>query len=356
MSTLWIGNFCFEDELESPKTLPRTLQRLEEELTPCLIAASQPGDFILTRTPWTPESWPELEAMGLADRTFVTIEELRDLRPSIERTQPWGWTQPAQELCKKYQLPAHSPSAQSVRVVNSRRTSRQLSIDLGCPLPGEIILESIADLTSALTSKLYENGFVIKTELGQSGRGQIRSETPGLTDSQVAWAKKRLQAGQRLFLEPRLTPILELGIQWDIPETGDPVIFAVTQLKSSPQGRYAQTIVHPNDLPEEPTTAVLSFQSQAVQRLQAEGYFGSVGIDAMIYQSPDNEIQIRPLQDINGRWTMGRLACFWAQHCFPNRKNVRWTHARETPTPSAIRTSPTRINEQPVDHATWCHE
>ncbi|MEW4490048.1 hypothetical protein AB1L42_18335 [Thalassoglobus sp. JC818] len=356
MSTLWIGNFCFEDELDAAKTLPLKLQRLEAELTPCLIAASQPGDFILTKTPWTPENWPELEAMGLANRKFVTPDELRDLAPSIERTQPWGWTESAREFCQKFQLLMHSPSQKAVRDVNSRKTSRQLSIELGCPLPGEILIDSMDDLISALASIVYENGFVIKTEFGQSGRGQIRSETTDLAASQLAWVKKRLKTGSSLFLEPRLTPILELGIQWDIPESGEPVMFAVTQLKSSAQGRYTQTIVHPSDLPEEPTTAILSFQRQAVQRLQADGYFGPVGIDAMIYQGADQRPQVRPLQDINGRWTMGRLACFWAQQCFPDRRDVGWTHSRETPVPGAIRTSPHQVNGQTVDHATWCHE
>jgi len=43
-------------------------------------------------------------------------------------------------------------------------------------------------------------------------------------------------------------------------------------------------------------------------RLQSLGYFGPLGIDAMRYRDNTGEIRLRPLQDLNARYTMGRLA------------------------------------------------
>ncbi|OYW15327.1 MAG: hypothetical protein B7Z55_15100, partial [Planctomycetales bacterium 12-60-4] len=49
----------------------------------------------------------------------------------------------------------------------------------------------------------------------------------------------------------------------------------------------------------------------AGNELQAAGYFGPVGIDAMWYRDANGKLACRPLQDINARWTMGRLALGW---------------------------------------------
>src|SRR5262249_53438740 len=42
--------------------------------------------------------------------------------------------------------------------------------------------------------------------------------------------------------------------------------------------------------------------------LQEKGYFGPLGIDAMQYRDGSGQIRVRPLQDLNARHTMGRLA------------------------------------------------
>ena len=44
------------------------------------------------------------------------------------------------------------------------------------------------------------------------------------------------------------------------------------------------------------------------QRVQQLGYFGPLGIDAMQYRDEAGAIRLRPLQDVNARYTMGRLA------------------------------------------------
>jgi len=43
----------------------------------------------------------------------------------------------------------------------------------------------------------------------------------------------------------------------------------------------------------------------AASHLQSIEYFGPLGIDAMIYRDADGDSKVRPLQDINARWTMG---------------------------------------------------
>ena len=56
-----------------------------------------------------------------------------------------------------------------------------------------------------------------------------------------------------------------------------------------------------------------------VSGAQERGYFGPLGIDAMRYRDGD-EVRLRPVMDINARWTMGRVAYEWGQRLAPSEQ------------------------------------
>jgi hypothetical protein len=59
--------------------------------------------------------------------------------------------------------------------------------------------------------------------------------------------------------------------------------------------------------------------------LQRLGYFGPLGIDAMQNRDDAGEIRLRPLQDLNARYTMGRLALGFAR-LLPSNWCGSWLH------------------------------
>ena len=92
--------------------------------------------------------------------------------------------------------------------------------------------------------------------------------------------------------------------------------------------------------------------------LQKLGYFGPLGIDAMIYLASGGRVCVRPLQDVNARWTMGRLAAEWDRE--PNTGRFAFfrltsdSTALERQGPScALPVSPTRLGEAPLHHRFW---
>ena len=97
----------------------------------------------------------------------------------------------------------------------------------------------------------------------------------------------------------------------------------------------------------------------AVRDLTQRGYFGPVGIDAMRYFDADLKIsRTRPLQDINARWTMGRLAAGWFERLGVDRPMTWWHGPRPvldaaTVSFEPIATSPEDIDGTPVSHRTW---
>jgi hypothetical protein len=96
---------------------------------------------------------------------------------------------------------------------------------------------------------------------------------------------------------------------------------------------------------------------RAARRLHGLGYFGPLGIDAMRYRAADGSIRLRSLQDINARWTMGRLSLGW-QRCLQPGDTGCWRHG---PTESGdgitgrrtVRTSPEVVGGSAVDHQSW---
>jgi hypothetical protein len=88
------------------------------------------------------------------------------------------------------------------------------------------------------------------------------------------------------------------------------------------------------------------------ERMQADGYFGPVGIDAMRFHDEANGVRMRPIQEINARWTMGRLAYAWRRY-LPSDAKARWLlqqpdhDAAALFTPS-IATSPITLQGRPT--------
>jgi hypothetical protein len=186
-----------------------------------------------------------------------------------------------------------------------------------------------------------------------------------LTEADRNWIGKRLSQQGIVFIEPWVNRLEEVGIQCQIPVTGkgSPIIVGTTKLVSDDAGQYRGSWF------TDPPEVALDFGGlcefsvlKATERLQQLGYFGPVGIDALRYRLPDGTIGLRPLQDINARWTMGRLALGWRRR-FPQAKFGFWWHGPADQTPAwpdgnfpstrIIRSSPECIGGIPARHASY---
>jgi hypothetical protein len=193
-----------------------------------------------------------------------------------------------------------------------------------------------------------------------------------LLSHQAAWAAKRFNAGQRLFLEPWVHSLGEAGLQFDVPKrgAGDPCLIGVAPLLTDATGAYRGSRF-------DPLASVALDWSQAedaglvaAKRAQSLGYFGPFGIDAMWYRNRDGSPGLRPLQDINARWTMGRLSLGFRSlltagdvgawvHLRSSAKTLddarAWWQQLKTGLPSEVqlrRTSPLTLGGKAVRHAT----
>jgi hypothetical protein len=329
MPRLFIGNFDFEHRLAAPgRQLPAKLQRLNAELATSWLAIADDGDYV-----WTPELiegsfFEEAVANGLPK--VIPVVSL-DAVPSRVECVPWGWTDDIRQLCDRHGWICNDPHDHAVRAANSRRLSSELEREwrVGLPFSGEATSFEQIERYIALQDKGAR--WVIKAEFGMSGRERLLgSGIPVGADR--SWIEKRLAGNGVVFFEPWITKISEVGIQIDIPREGEPQLLEVVPMIADDRGQYSGSRLP--SLVTEQTHIVLrpsdwglaiDVALQAARRIQSLGYFGPLGIDAMQYRDENEQLHIRPLQDINARWTMGRLSLGFRKLLKP-RESAEWWH------------------------------
>lgn len=340
MPRLFLGNFYFEHELAAPPAWKPTasMSRIAAERASLWIAIADEGDFIVTPEPIEAEFWKKLASHGLPRVTTVSHPDQCDAKDCT--LVPWGWSPQVRALSATTPQPGDS----SVRQGNSRAWSFALEQELGVALPGAARLTRVEDLgglvarsASVWDEVVDEHRWVIKANFGMAARERLLGRGSQLSESSNRWLQRRLAADGAVFFEPWRPRRDEVGIQWEIPQPGggSPQWMGVTPLFTGPGGEYrGSEFSWLESIPPHWEHAVAVTEQVAV-RLQQLGYFGPLGIDAAIYEAANGHTIERPLQDINARFTMGRLALGLRRRLRPNEQGL-WWHGRADETPPTL--------------------
>lgn len=327
MPRFFVPNFDFEHQLAAPAAQPPArLNRLNAELATAWLAIADDGDVL-----WTPEPIHSefFRAAAEAGLPRVTGTMRPAWLPGQIECVPWGWTDRLRVLCQERGWTADAPIAAAVGTANSREFSTRLEHERDIALPGAGPAASISDVEHRLNLLSAPNErprWVIKAQFGMAGRERLLGSGP-LTPPAEGWIRKRLADDGVVFVEPWVERIFEVGLQFDVPRSGLPVLLGCVPLLSNSGGQYrgswfappaalAQAHVVPS--------AVIEACEDAARQAQELGYFGPLGIDAMCYRGADGEPAWRPLQDINARWTMGRLSLGLRRLLQPDESGLWW--------------------------------
>lgn len=348
MAYVFHGNFDFEHELSSSSyNRPRRLERLNAELATHLLALARDEDHLIF--PCEP---PEGFLSEAADAGFPQVQADGPVKskPQELKMNPWGWSDAVVKLAKSYGGTNNAPPVSAVRAANCRRFSYELEQTERFSFPGCAIVDSLDALEIAVfeaaaiwNRRPDEFDWLLKAEYSMSGRERITGRGVYLTDSSGNWIRRRLQTGERLYFEPGIVSLFELSTQWNlgqpashVGESPAPELIGITQLLTDGSGQYLGSAFVDVASPANFFSGLgeLSQSSDLLNRAVADaraaaldvqrlGYFGPLGIDAMIYQGPDGTPSLRSVQDVNARLTMGRLALEWFQR-FPGSGQPAW--------------------------------
>lgn len=370
MKKLFLGNFHFEHHLATPGEWqpPESIRRLNAEFACVWVAIAAEGDFL-----WLPEvvdpGWfEEIAAAGLPRVQPVSDE--REIKEPVE-VVPWGWTDPVRRWAKTHGWQVTAPAQQAVERANSRRWSLELEKETGTALPGSVLIDSVEALKKSLPRLPAGcDRWVLKAKFGMSARERWTGRGRTLSAEGANWAQKRIGRDGCVVLEPCVERLAEAGIQFTVPRTGGVKLVGVTPLLTDASGVYRGSRFSDEPGLSTEWAAAVEAGLQAAERVQRLGYFGPLGIDAVRYRGFDGMVRIRPLQDINTRYTMGRVSLGFRKLFQPGEcgtwLHLRWPHdsveayrgflsAAQQRLPAGIRliaTSPWVVGGRPTQHGT----
>ena len=233
------------------------------------------------------------------------------------------------------------------------------------------VLEQIA-----ATRSRGHHDIVLKQVLGVAGHNAIRLLKPELLDSQRRWIDNALDNGHRLLVEPWLQRQLDFSVQLHM--TADRLqLVGYAGLSNDWKGQYRGNWAWPGferrislDLRRLfGTPADISRHSYAEifwlleEELRKARYLGPLGIDAFVYKSSEQKSRLKPIVEINPRYTMGRLTLELMKNVAPgkcgalrllSRKDVKNEGYDDFSTwaPAALKKYPLRLAGEPVPKIT----
>jgi uncharacterized ferritin-like protein (DUF455 family) len=179
-------------------------------------------------------------------------------------------------------------------------------------------LEAVAAIRSRGHHKV-----VLKESVGVAGSNSIRLFEPEILDKQLRWIANAVGSGQEVVVEPWLERVMDFSAQLEMSATGLKLC-GYTGLINDPKGQFQANWAEPKHERAFPS-AVLSalgvtpragneiqlFYADLFAALEKElrlvDFQGPLGIDCFVYRDAAGAMRLKPVVEINPRYTMGRL-------------------------------------------------
>jgi uncharacterized ferritin-like protein (DUF455 family) len=305
-------------------------------------------DVVLVRKKPSVEFLSEIKRAGFAVPEFVELTDgrIEPGNPLVQRKlgglRPWAWAPDSLKLLEPLlgNVTGESP-------IGSTRFNEKIAALYSKAWSAEFLQKILSDTAPqswlcagdevglaatttadvmALVTKIRQRGhhkIVVKEALGLAGANSIRLWEPEILPAQQRWIEKATATGHALVVEPWLERALDFSIQLEMTETGLKLC-GYTGLINDLKGQFQGNWAAPNYLRHLPrrvgtllsassdrTRQVEEFYgrifSQLARELRGVELRGPVGIDALIYRTAQGDCRLKPIVEINPRYTMGRL-------------------------------------------------
>lgn len=179
-------------------------------------------------------------------------------------------------------------------------------------------LETIATIRARGHHKI-----VLKESIGVAGSNSIRLLEPEILDKQIRWIANAVESGQEVVVEPWLERVVDFSAQLEMTAAGLKLC-GYTGLRNDTKGQFQANWAEPKHERSFPTAvlAALAVTPRAgneiqvffadlfaalEQELRLVDFQGPLGIDCFVYRDATGAMRLKPIVEINPRYTMGRL-------------------------------------------------
>jgi hypothetical protein len=324
---------------------------------------SRPGDIVLVERRPSAESQGQLKAAGFIPPAFIELAAPPDhpaasvKYPRLGALRPWAWAPDSLELFLPLfgQLAAPHPDPQqcfnpAIARLYSKAWSADLLrklLDTHPPKPWLCEMTEIGlpadDLDDALRiiAAIRARGhqrIIAKESVGVAGQNALRLWEPELLENQRRWLTNVLERGRQLVIEPWLERAADFSLQYQMEADGLRLL-GCTRLLNDARGQYLgnstapdcaeflpaailELFPNPDKSREQIHELLANLQLLLERELREAGYLGPAGIDAFVYRTPAGECRVKPVVELNPRYTMGRVAIELMQHAAPERHGL----------------------------------
>jgi hypothetical protein len=203
-----------------------------------------------------------------------------------------------------------------------------------------VTVETLDDAL-AVIEDIRERGhlrIVVKQAFGLAGQSAIRLWEPELLEKQRRWINDSLQGDGKLVIEPWLEREVDFSVQLEMTGNGLK-LHGYTGLINDPRGQFQGNWAEPNHSRRVPARVLALLRnaadtSRSLDRcyagifscleieLERVRYLGPLGIDSFVYRATNGERRLKPVVEINPRYTMGRLTLELMNHVRPGRRGL----------------------------------
>jgi hypothetical protein len=171
--------------------------------------------------------------------------------------------------------------------------------------------------------KEHQPPYVIKTPFSSSGRGLFWLTENTLDARALSWINGALKKQLSVSIEPALDKVFDFAVEYYADGNGE-ISYAGLSIFETQQGQFIGCMIGSQEslmkrLNEYISTEDYLFLIEQVRVVLKEicgtNYKGYMGVDMMIYNTPDNNYAVHPFVELNLRYTIG-LAAMRFSHQF----------------------------------------
>jgi len=352
---LWFFNPGCERQIATPAASPFLTGGaafIEHDLAPLMLYIAAPDDMVMVSRKPSIGFLARLQSSGFTIPEFVECgtspsikhidsvlagRKLGALRAWGETTAALSWWHPLKRHFTR--MPDPWPPGHD-GFLGKDFTARVLR-DLGAKNPPSVC-HNEADVRSAANA-CAAAGFshiAIKPVLGASGLGLRR--VPVARDVAAPDAA-RSESNHPVIVEPWLEKVCDLSVLFEVEASGRVRVLDVTRPLVDRAGRYSGHAlgrpftftdakgqefgpeffakIYPAWMDELRETALA-----VGKKMHTAGFSGAAGIDSLVFRDPaSGELELRPIVEINARFSMGRVAVAIEKHLSRGQPAI-WLH------------------------------
>jgi uncharacterized ferritin-like protein (DUF455 family) len=374
---LWHYNPLCDAEIARGKpglTPTDPVRRLSEDVEPLLMNLAGNQDVVLTSALPRAEWLKNISRLGFAVPEFRLAGKLREdpRETKLAGIEPWGWSPESFERfrsCADRLIFVEGTNGTWARTQLARADfseaglgkffSKAWSTEFFRRWAAQGWTEQIPDIGQV--HQTWQSAQVAASDHFARGGGPLLAKAPyGTSGTQNkrlldaselegpigGWIRGVIEAQTGIVIEPWLAKIADLSLQLEVRKnqvellgirrffTGSRLEYRGADLdpRLSSLGADNLRYLHSPQDGASPLERWRELARAVGHALAEDGYEGPAGIDALLHRLPNGALRLKPLVELNPRWTMGRVALAIEAHVLPGvPARWHWIQRRDLP-------------------------